>query len=135
MPEHFGEWWGYGVFFLVAACVQLLYIPLLVFRPTQGVLLLGMIGNSAIVLLWLVTRVIGTPLFGPQAWGVEKVGALDVCATTSEAAIVVALGSLLLWRIARRRPARIALVSAVLLLLVAHLPHLLLLFVLLYQLF
>ena len=26
MPEHFGEWWGYGAFFLVAACAQLLYI-------------------------------------------------------------------------------------------------------------
>lgn len=24
-PEHFEEWWGYGVFFLVAALVQGLY--------------------------------------------------------------------------------------------------------------
>lgn len=29
MPEHFGEWWGYGAFFLVAACAQLPYAPLL----------------------------------------------------------------------------------------------------------
>ena len=26
-PEHFGEWWGYGAFFLVAAAAQLLYAP------------------------------------------------------------------------------------------------------------
>jgi len=25
MPEHFGEWWGYGVFFLVVAAAQGFY--------------------------------------------------------------------------------------------------------------
>ena len=72
MPEHFGEWWGYGAFFLVAASAQFLYVPLLVLRPNRTVLLLGIIGNSAIVLLWLLTRVVGIPLFGPEAWEVEK---------------------------------------------------------------
>lgn len=51
-----------------------------------------------------------------------------MCASISEAAIVVALGALLLWRLARERVALIALLSAVILLLAAHLPHLLLLF-------
>ena len=107
-------------------------MPLLLLRPTQGVLLLGMIGNSAIVLMWLVTRVVGIPLFGPEAWEVEKVGPIDACATASEAAIVVALESLLLWGLARERTALIALLSAGILLLAAHLPHLLLLFWLLF---
>lgn len=44
------------------------------------------------------------------------------------AAIVVALGSLLLWRLARERTALIAVLSAVIMLLDAHLPHLFLLF-------
>jgi len=92
------------------------------------------IGNSAIVLLWLLTRVVGIPLFGPEAWEIEKVGVIDVCASASEAAIVVALGSLLLWRLARERTALIALLSAGILLLAAHLPHLVLLFQLLFRL-
>jgi hypothetical protein len=29
-PEHFEEWWGYGVFFLVASAAQVFYVPLLV---------------------------------------------------------------------------------------------------------
>lgn len=127
MPEHFGEWWGYGAFFLVAASAQLLYAVLLVLRPNRTVLLLGIIGNSAIVLLWLLTRVVGIPLFEPEAWEVERVGVIDVCASASEAAIVVALGGLLLWRLAKERTALLVLLSSMILLLAAHLPHLLLL--------
>jgi hypothetical protein len=127
-PEHFTKWWGYGAFFLVAASAQLLYAVLLVLRPNRTVLLLGIIGNSAIVLLWLLTRVVGIPIFGPEAWQVERVGMIDVCASASEAAIVVALGGLLLWRLAQERTALIVLLSSMILLLAAHLPHLLLLF-------
>jgi hypothetical protein len=51
MPEHFGEWWGYGAFFLVSALAQTLYAPLLLRRPNRTVfLLLGVGGNLAIVL-------------------------------------------------------------------------------------
>jgi hypothetical protein len=50
-----------------------------------------------------------------------------VCATSSEAAIVVALGTLVLWRLAREWTALIGLVLSAMLLLAAHLPHLLLL--------
>jgi hypothetical protein len=128
MPEHFGEWWGYGAFFLIAAAAQLAYVALLLLRPSRSVLLVGIIGNSAIVLLWLLTRVVGIPLFGPEAWEVEKVGVIDVCASASEATIVVALGGLLLWRLARQRTALFVLISSGILLLAAHLPHLLLLF-------
>ena len=126
MPEHFQEWWGYGTFFLVAAVAQVVYVPLLVRWPNQTVLLLGMVGNSAIVLLYLFTRVVGVPLFGPEAGEVEGVGIIDVCATSSEAAIVVALGVLVLWRLAGERTTLIGLVLSAILLVGAHLPHLLL---------
>jgi len=92
MPEHFQEWWGYGMFFLVATIAQVVYIPLLLRWPNRSVFLLGIAGNSAIVLLFLFTRVVGVPLFGPEAGEVEGVGIIDVCATSSEVAIVVALG-------------------------------------------
>jgi hypothetical protein len=131
MPEHFEEWWGYGMFFLVAGVVQVVYVPLLVRWPNQTVLLLGMVGNSAIVLLYLFTRVVGIPFFGPEAGEVEGVGIIDVCATASEAAIVVALGVLVLWRLAGERTTLIGLVLSAILLVGAHLPHLLLLLALL----
>ena len=129
MPEHFEEWWGYGAFFLVAAVAQVLYVPLLMLWPNRTVLLLGIGGNSAIVLLYLLTRVVGIPLFGPEAGEVEGVGIIDVCATMSEAAIVVALGGLVLMGIARERTTLIGLILSAMLLVAAHLPHLLLLLV------
>ena len=131
MPEHFEEWWGYGMFFLVAGVVQVVYVPLLVRWPTQTVLLLGIAGNSAIVLLYLFTRVVGIPFFGPEAGEAEGVGVIDVCATSSEAALVVSLGALVLWRLADERTTLIGLVLSAILLVGAHLPHLLLLLALL----
>jgi hypothetical protein len=127
MPEHFQEWWGYGAFFLVAAVAQVVYVPLLLrWTNRTVVLLLGIAGNSAIVLLYLLTRVVGVPLFGPEAGEVEGVGIIDVCATSEEVAIVVALGVLLLRRLAGERTTLIGLILSGMLLLDAHLPHLLL---------
>ena len=131
MPEHFEEWWGYGLFFLIAAVAQVVYVPLLVSWPKRTVLLLGIVGDSAIVLLYLFTRVVGIPLLGPEAGEVEGVGIIDVCATSSEAAIVVALSVLLLWGLAGKRMSLIGLVLSAILLVGVHLPHLLLLVLLL----
>ena len=114
------------MFFLVAGVVQVVYVPLLVRWPNQTVFLLGIASNSAIVLLYLFTRVVGIPFFGPEAGEVEGVGIIDVCATSSEAAIVVALGVLVLWRLAGERTTLIGLVLSAILLVGAHLPPLLL---------
>ena len=126
VPEHFGEWWGYGAFFLVAASAQLLYVPLLLRWPTRTVLLLGIGGNFAIVVLYLLTRTVGIPLFGPEAGEVEGVGFADVCATTSELGIGVALGTALLRDITSERRRTILLIVAVGLVLVGHVVHLVL---------
>jgi hypothetical protein len=91
-PEHFEEWWGYGVFFLVAAAAQILYVPIVLLLPTRIFLLGGIAGNLAIVGLYLLTRTVGIPLFGPGAGEVEGVSFIDLCATTSEVGIAVALG-------------------------------------------
>jgi hypothetical protein len=128
-PEHFEEWWGYGTFFLVAAVSQVVYVPVLLNWPNRNILLLGIAGNSAIILLYLLTRVVGIPFFGPEAGEVEEVGIIDVCATMSELAIVVALVALVLMGIARERTTLIGLVIAAVLLVGAHLPHVLLLLV------
>jgi hypothetical protein len=95
IPEHFEEWWGYGLFFLIVTIAQALYAVILLRWPGQGLLLAGIAGNSAIILLYLLIRAVGIPFFGQGAWEIERVGLLDVGATVTEAMIVVALVALL----------------------------------------
>ena len=54
-------------------------------------------------------------------------GVADVCATTSEAVLIAALGVLLLWRLFRESVGLFAFILATAILLLAHLPHFLLL--------
>jgi hypothetical protein len=89
---------------------------------------LGIAGNSAIVLLYLLTRVVGIPLFGPEVGEVEGAGFIDVCATVSEAAIVIAVGALLLGGVIRQSTVLVAPILAGTLMLISHPPHLVLLF-------
>jgi peptidoglycan/LPS O-acetylase OafA/YrhL len=92
MTEHFEEWWGYGTFFLVCALLQVLYVPVLLRWPSRKVLLSGVVGNCAIVLMYVLTRTVGIPSFGPHAGEVEGMGFADLCATSSEVGIAAALG-------------------------------------------
>ena len=125
-PEHFEEWWGYGAFFLVAALAQVLYAPLVLAWPTRMVLFGGIAGNLAIVALYLLTRTVGIPLFGPGAGEVEGVGFIDLCATASEVGIAVALGAALLRETTTERRGMILLITAVVLVSVGHVVHLVL---------
>jgi hypothetical protein len=96
MPEHFEEATLYGTFFAVAATSQLIYSVLLLARASRTLLAAGALGNTAIVVLWLITRTTGIPL-GPGAGDVESVGGLDILATIFE--VTTAVGSIaLLWR-------------------------------------
>src|ERR671910_947583 len=101
MPEHLEEWWGYGSFFLIAATAQVCYGLALLRRPGRMLLLLGVVGNLAIVSLWAVTRTVGIPFVGPHAGEAEPVAALDLLATMAELALVTVLLAALL-RSARR---------------------------------
>ncbi len=125
-PEHFEEWWGYGAFFLVAGAAQILYVPIVLLLPTRIVLLGGIAGNHAIVVLYLLTRTVGIPFFGPEAGEVERFGFVDVCATASELGIAVALGAVLLRNAAPERRRTILLIVAIGLVLVGHVVHLVL---------
>ena len=125
-PEHFEEWWGYGAFFLVAAAAQILYVPIVLLLPTRIVLLGGIAGNLAIVVLYLLTRTVGIPFFGPEAREVEKFGLVDVCATASELGIAVALGAALLRNATPERRRTILLIVAIGLVSVGHVVHLVL---------
>ncbi|MGA7672499.1 MAG: hypothetical protein WBW04_18895 [Nitrolancea sp.] len=90
-PEHFGEWWGYGLFFLATVATQLLWAPMVIRWPRQMVLIAGIAGNAAIAAMWALSRSIGVPLFGPSVGEIEPVGALDVISTVAEIALVAML--------------------------------------------
>lgn len=93
-PGHFEVWWGYGTFFLAAACAQGLLAVALMRWPGRAIPLAGVLGNLAVVALYVVTRTSGVP-FGPHATRAEEAGVLDMATTAVELATVVFLLSLL----------------------------------------
>jgi hypothetical protein len=126
IPEHFEEWWGYGGFFLVSAVAQGAYSGPLLRRPRRPLLLVGIGGNVSIIVLYLLTRTVGVPFFGPHAGEVEGVGFADLFATTAELALVVALLGVLLRGLPRERVVVVLFVMALVGLLVGHVLHLML---------
>ncbi|MCA1728491.1 MAG: hypothetical protein LC751_03450 [Actinobacteria bacterium] len=126
MPEHFEEWWGYGTFFLISATAQGFYGAALLRWPSRPLLLLGIGGNLSIIVLYLLTRTVGIPFFGPGAGEVEGVGVADLWATTAELALVGLLGALLLKNLPRERVIVFLFVLALTGLFFGHLLHLIL---------
>ncbi|MGH9040241.1 MAG: hypothetical protein ACRDZ3_08420 [Acidimicrobiia bacterium] len=111
-PEHLREWWGYGLFFALAATGQVFFGAVLLAAPwrydetgghlpegtgpERAMCLLGIVGNAAVIVLYLVTRTVGVPFLGPDAGRVEPFGAGGLVTTAFEAALVgVLIG---LWR-------------------------------------
>ena len=125
VPEHLEKWWGYGAFFVVLAVAQGLYGLGLLRRPSRRFLLLGVAGNLAVAILWLVTRTTGIPLLGPHAGVVERVGVLDLACTLAEVGIVAGLGALAMRDLPTEGRIQIVVVLATSSLLFWHLLHLL----------
>jgi hypothetical protein len=88
--SHFREWWGFGVFFVASGVAQLAWALLAVKSPSRAVWWVGVLGNAAIVALWILTRTVGT-LVGPDAHTPEPVGVPDAVASGFELAIVLAV--------------------------------------------
>jgi hypothetical protein len=88
MPDHFEESGLYGGFFLVTATAQLLYSALLVAKPSRAILTAGLVATTAVLGLWLSTRLIAIPL-GPAAGEREAFGGLDILASSFEALFIV----------------------------------------------
>jgi hypothetical protein len=124
-PGHLEEWWGYGAFFLVLAVAQGMYGLGLLRRPSRPFLLLGVGGNLAVAILWLVTRTTGIPLLGPHAGEVEGVGVLDLACTLAEVGIVAGLGALAMRDLPTEGRIQVVVVAAATSLLFWHLLHLL----------
>jgi hypothetical protein len=89
-PDHFVEFWLYGVFFVSIAVFQLLWGLGYLRRPDTRLVVLGIAVNAAAVLLWLWSRVVGLPV-GPKPGTIEHVGFIDLMATIFEATLVAIL--------------------------------------------
>ena len=88
-------------------------------------MLLGIGGNLAIVSLYLLTSTVGIPFFGPHAGELEGVSFTDLCATTSELGIILALGAVPLRNLSSERRRPVPGVSGVAPISVGHGVHLL----------
>lgn len=88
IDTHFEEWWGFGVFFVGSGLAQLAWAVIAVTWPSRPLFWLGVLGNAAIVALWIVTRTAGT-LLGPDPYEPEPVGLADGIATGFEVVIVL----------------------------------------------
>jgi hypothetical protein len=115
IPGHWDEYWGQGLFFVVAAIAQLLWALWVLVAPSRLIYLAGAAGNAAIVVMWIVTRTAGIPA-GPGAGEREAVEFADTLATAFEVVLVV--GALALARTVVVRRTSGALVPSVLLALV-----------------
>lgn len=114
IPGHWDEYWGQGLFFVVAAVAQLLWALWIVVAPSRLVYLAGAVGNAVIVAMWIVTRTAGIPA-GPGSGEREAVEFADTLATAFE--VVLVIGAIVLMRtVATRRSGRLtgALASSVL---------------------
>jgi hypothetical protein len=95
IDQHFAEFFLFGVFFVLTALAQLVWVVAVVCNSTRRVYLIGAIGNALIAVTWIISRTTGLP-FGPEAGEPEPAGIADVVSTAFELAIVV--GSVLLLR-------------------------------------
>ena len=104
---HLREWWGYGVFFVVAALAQAVLALALITEAANErdtgpgwravrhwMYWLGILGNAALILLYVVTRTTGIPFFGPGAGEVESVSWVDLVAKALEVAAIALLAVL-----------------------------------------
>ena len=97
--QHFAEYVAFGVFFSVVAWSQAVWAVGVIVQ-SRGLLLVGLVGNTVVILVWLFSRTTGLPI-GPEAGAPEPAAFIDVLSTILEVAIVAGMAILVL----RERPA------------------------------
>lgn len=87
-PAHLREYTAFGVFFIVAAVLQLGAAWLCWRRASRAVVWMSATLSVVIAAVWLVSRTVGLPI-GPEAGVAEEVGLADVVSTIYEVVAVV----------------------------------------------
>lgn len=90
MPEHFKEWWLFGLFFAGLGWFQALWSVGYLLVPVRPLAWLAIGINVATLLLWTWTRTLGLP-FGPDPGVPEAVGIPDILAGILELSLVIGL--------------------------------------------
>jgi hypothetical protein len=85
--SHWSEWWGYGVFFIATGAGQALFAPAVVRWPRPWLLYVGIFGNLAIVLTYVISRTEGLPI-GTHEGAAERAGRADLATTAAEILLV-----------------------------------------------
>ncbi len=104
--DHFDVGVLHGLFFVVVAWAQALWAVFMFVAPSRLVLVAGLLGNTAVIATWAVSRTVGVPV-GPEAWTPEAVGGADLVATMLELVLVVGCGLLLARRTFGRSSGRL----------------------------
>lgn len=121
-PQHYHEWWVYGVFFLALSSLQAAFAVAILNRPSRPLCLAGIAVNAAVAGIYVVSRTAGVPI-GPHAGHVETVGPLDLACTAAEVGLVVVLLGALLRASSLKRPRlRLRTLAPVALIVAAALP-------------
>lgn len=108
--DHFKEDTLSGLFFVIIAVFQLGWAVIFASRPQRSLAALGLLVNSLVVAVWLVTRTVGLP-FGARPGLPEAIAGPDLLATIFEILILAGTATLVLpsWReIAERTRAKVA---------------------------
>ncbi len=101
VDRHGRVWWGYGAFFVVIVVGQAVYSLLLPrLAEVRTFLVVGVVGNVALLGLWAWTRLVDGVPIGPHRH-IEPIGAVDGATMALQALAVV-----LLMQALRRRPLR-----------------------------
>lgn len=98
LGPHLRESWILGAFFAIVAAAQMGWALVAAIRPSRLVWAAGAIGNSLVILVWVVSRTRGWPV-GADAGGPEPIGVADGLSTAYEALLVAGAAAL------SRRPA------------------------------
>ena len=91
-PAHFREGLVLGSFFAVAAVAQVAWALGMALRPSRRLLAAAVAGNSAVLVLWLVSRTIGLPGLLP---GPESIGPWDLSCGIWELVLILAAARVL----------------------------------------
>ena len=82
-PEHFAEWWGFGLFFVVCGEVQIGWVLLLGRFHSRRMPAIGVAGSVFLLLVWALSRTTGLP-FGPTPGIPEPVSLPDLVSALLE---------------------------------------------------
>jgi hypothetical protein len=92
--SHWRVWWAYGAFFLATGVGQAIFVPLVLYRPRRWMALVAIVGNVAIVGMYVLSRTAGPPL-GPHAHVAETAAPIDLATTAAEVVLVGVLLTLI----------------------------------------